>query len=54
MNEPTLVVAGNLVSDVEFRLTARGDAMARFRVASTAKLLSEASFSPGNPVAVIL
>ena len=43
MNEPTLVVAGNLVSDVEFRLTARGDAMARFRVASTAKRYDRAS-----------
>jgi len=35
MHETTVTVTGNLVSDVDFRTTARGDALARFRVAST-------------------
>lgn len=37
MNETMVTVSGNLVSDVELRTTARGDALARFRVASTVK-----------------
>ncbi|MGB7983187.1 MAG: single-stranded DNA-binding protein [Candidatus Nanopelagicales bacterium] len=37
MNETIVTVAGNLVSDVEQGVTSRGDAMARFRVASTVK-----------------
>ena len=36
MNETTITLSGNLVSDVDHRTTARGDAVARFRVASTA------------------
>lgn len=43
MNETMLTVSGNLVSDVDFRLTARGDALARFRVASTIKRYDRAS-----------
>ena len=43
MNETTVTVAGNLVSDVELRTTARGDALARFRVAATAKRYDRAS-----------
>lgn len=43
MNETMLTVAGNLVSDVDFRVTARGDALARFRVASTVKRYDRAS-----------
>jgi single-strand DNA-binding protein len=35
MNETTITVSGNLVSDVDFRVTSRGDALARFRLAST-------------------
>lgn len=35
MNETTVTVSGNLVSDVDFRVTSRGDALARFRLAST-------------------
>lgn len=35
LNETTITVAGNLVSDVEVRRTAKGEAMARFRLAST-------------------
>jgi single-strand DNA-binding protein len=37
MNETMMTVSGNVVSDVDFRVTARGDALARFRVASTIK-----------------
>jgi single-strand DNA-binding protein len=37
MADITVCVAGNLVSDVAFQVTGRGDALARFRVASTAK-----------------
>ena len=37
MNETMVTVSGNLVSDVETRSTARGDVLARFRVASTVK-----------------
>jgi single-strand DNA-binding protein len=43
MNETTITVSGNLVSDVELRHTARGDALARFRVASTASRYDRAS-----------
>ena len=43
MNETMMTVAGNLVSDVDFRVTARGDALARFRVASTVKRYDRAS-----------
>ncbi len=43
MNETLMTVAGNLVSDVDFRTTARGDALARFRVASTARRYDRAS-----------
>lgn len=32
-----MTVAGNLVSDVDYRQTTRGEGLARFRVASTAK-----------------
>lgn len=35
MNATTITLYGNLASDVDFRTTARGEAMARFRVAST-------------------
>lgn len=35
MNETTITISGNLVSDVTYRVTARGDAMASFRVASS-------------------
>ena len=37
MNETMVTVSGNLVSDVETRTTARGDVLARFRIASTVK-----------------
>ena len=43
MNETTITVSGNLVSDVDFRVTSRGDAMARFRVASTSTRYDRAS-----------
>jgi single-strand DNA-binding protein len=43
MNETMMTVAGNLVSDVDFRVTARGDALARFRVACTAKRYDRSS-----------
>lgn len=43
MNETMMTVSGNLVSDVEFRVTTRGDALARFRVASTIKRYDRAS-----------
>ncbi len=43
MNETMLTVSGNLVSDVDFRVTARGDALARFRLASTVKRYDRAS-----------
>ncbi len=43
MNETMLTVSGNLVSDVELRSTAKGDALARFRVASTVKRYDRAS-----------
>ena len=38
-----MTVSGNLVSDVDFRVTTRGDALARFRVASTVKRYDRAS-----------
>ena len=43
MNETTVTVAGNLVTDVELKVTSRGDAMARFRMASTSKRYDRAS-----------
>jgi single-strand DNA-binding protein len=43
MNETMMTVSGNLVSDVDFRVTARGDALARFRVACTIKRYDRAS-----------
>jgi single-strand DNA-binding protein len=43
MGEITVIVTGNLVSDVAFQVTPRGDALARFRVASTARRLDRAS-----------
>jgi single-strand DNA-binding protein len=43
MNETTITLSGNLVSDVEYRTTARGDGMARFRVASTPSRYDRAS-----------
>ena len=43
MNETMMTVSGNLVSDVDFRVTTRGDALARFRVASTVKRYDRAS-----------
>ena len=43
MNEPMMTVSGNLVSDVDMRQTARGDALARFRVASTVKRYDRAT-----------
>ena len=43
MTDITVCVTGNLVSDVAFQVTARGVAMARFRVASTAQRLDRAS-----------
>lgn len=43
MNETTITVAGNLVTDVELRTTSRGDALARFRLASTATRYDRAS-----------
>lgn len=43
MNETTITIAGNLVSDVDFRTTARGDGLARFRVAATAQRYDRAS-----------
>ena len=36
MNTTVMTVSGNLVSDVDFRTTGRGEAMARFRLACTA------------------
>jgi single-strand DNA-binding protein len=36
MNETIITLAGNLVTDVDLRTTSRGDALARFRLASTA------------------
>jgi single-strand DNA-binding protein len=43
MNETMMTVSGNLVSDVSLGATARGDAMARFRLASTAKRYDRAT-----------
>ena len=43
MYETTITIAGNLVSDVDFRTTTRGDSLARFRVASTTKRYDRAS-----------
>ncbi len=43
MYETTITIAGNLVSDVDFRTTTRGDSLARFRVASTMKRYDRAS-----------
>ncbi len=37
MNETMVTVSGNVVSDVEAKVTARGDAVVRFRVASTVR-----------------
>lgn len=43
MNETMMTVVGNLVTDVEVRRTAKGDALARFRLASTVKRYDRAS-----------
>src|SRR6476659_5097740 len=43
MADITVSVTGNLVSDVAYQVTARGAALARFRVASTAKRLDRAT-----------
>lgn len=43
MNETTVTVSGNLVSDVTFRMTDRGGPMATFRVASTVKRFDRSS-----------
>lgn len=43
MNETMMTVSGNLVSDVEARSTAKGDQLARFRVASTVTRFDRAS-----------
>lgn len=43
MNETMVTVAGNLVTDVDVRRTAKGDALARFRLASTVKRYDRAS-----------
>ena len=43
MYETTVTVFGNLVSDVDFRVTTRGDGLARFRVASTTQRYDRAS-----------
>ncbi|MGB8020530.1 MAG: single-stranded DNA-binding protein [Candidatus Nanopelagicales bacterium] len=43
MNETTVTVSGNLVSDVAYRVTERGDPMATFRVASTVKRFDRTS-----------
>jgi single-strand DNA-binding protein len=43
MNETIITVSGNLVSDVDFRVTGRGDSLARFRVASTVTRYDRAS-----------
>jgi single-strand DNA-binding protein len=43
MNETIMTVSGNLVSDVDFRVTGRGDPLARFRVASTVSRYDRAS-----------
>jgi single-strand DNA-binding protein len=43
MYETLMTVSGNLVSDVDFRVTPRGDALARFRVASTVTRYDRAS-----------
>lgn len=43
MYETTVTVSGNLVSDVAFRVTERGDPVATFRVASTVKRFDRAS-----------
>jgi single-strand DNA-binding protein len=43
MNETMMTVSGNLVSDVTLGATTRGDAMARFRMASTTKRYDRAT-----------
>lgn len=43
MNDITMTVLGNVVNDVELRFTAAGDAVASFRVASTARRYDRAS-----------
>jgi single-strand DNA-binding protein len=43
MYETTVTVFGNLVSDVDYRVTGRGDGLARFRVASTTQRYDRAS-----------
>jgi single-strand DNA-binding protein len=43
MNETIITVSGNLVSDVDFKVTGRGDALARFRLASTVTRYDRAS-----------
>jgi single-strand DNA-binding protein len=43
MYETTVTVFGNLVSDVDYRVTTRGDGLARFRVASTTQRYDRAS-----------
>lgn len=37
MNETLITLSGNLVSDVTLRMTTRGDSLATFRIATTAK-----------------
>ena len=48
MADITVSVTGNLVSDVAFQVTSRGDAVARFRVASTAKRLDRRQWPLGR------
>jgi single-strand DNA-binding protein len=43
VNEAFVTLAGNLVSDVSYRVTARGDAVATFRLASTVRRHDRAS-----------
>lgn len=43
MNETNVTIVGNIASEVEFRHTERGDALARFRVASTSSRLDRNS-----------
>lgn len=43
MNETTMTLAGNLVADAELRYTPQGQAVARFRVASTPRYYDKAS-----------
>jgi single-strand DNA-binding protein len=52
MNGTTLTVIGNLTDDPELRFTPSGDAVARFRVASTPRFLDKASgeWKDGEPL----